>query len=122
MTSYDEADLRAVHQVGVLVSGTALSLSIAFAGLWVWDLGVRPPCPERYVRLLDLSQILVVLPFLVALGVAALLARCRTAGTHTAATVVAILVAVPLALGCVHGVRRIAFDLTHAVDSTCWTF
>jgi hypothetical protein len=105
--------------------GTVVAGGGAVAGFADW--ATRPPCPEHYVRLVDVVPIAAVLCGLLALLLAWRTGRAtpwvrRPKDVRPATVVVSVLLTVAAALPALLAVASLVRHSGHSLDSECWTF
>ena len=106
------------------VGRAAFAVAVIATALFGIDLATRPPCPERYVRLLDVEALLPVVTGLLAVGGFAVHRVSRQPGVHRLAGLVG---GSLLALALLAGGGAAAWIVSHRSpdwnsSSECWTF
>jgi hypothetical protein len=109
-----------------VVAAWARGLSIIAAILWGVDILTRPPCPEGYVRLLDIELAMPVVALVVGAVAWALIASARRGNEHgreptRSAMVVGVVALVFGGLLIVSAATTIASHQA-PLDGACWTF
>lgn len=106
-------------------AAVAAALGVVACVEWAVDIGTRPPCPERYVRLIDVEPILLVISaVLTTLAGGTWWRHRRPRPVRGGGWIVAgllLLAAVTLASAALGG-SSLAAHYNAAFDEDCWTF
>ena len=98
-----------------------MALAAAATLTWIVDIATRPPCPDRYVRLVDLELAMPVVSAAVTLGSIAMIAVANRSSRGAAVLSIGVAVIALSATMMFLAIGALAGEQTLLADS-CWTF